>query len=479
MVTINRKLTWIVVSLIAIVVVLAFFFVKKNYLESPSYLSGDEPHYIMMTDSLSKDGDFNLKNDYELGRSTNYLKGPGLEPHLSLLIDRNSPRWYSIHTIGLPLILAIPYHYFGVDGARVWLMLLQFSLVCTFYLILKKHIKSSTRIWLGVILFLTCPLLWQNLGSIFPDLLIVNIAGLIVLLFGKKEQLSNVVIAALFLLGTLIHSKALVLIGPLVLLHFLWLVNAGSLWNSIKKQWAAIMLLMAGALGYASFLYVNYGVFIPSQLYGGTGQLYSANPIYNVIAMFTDRSKGLFVHYPLLLIATPFVIRAGVDLFKLAKTLTSNRKKYTSNHFLVFGLVAGYLFLAVTLVSFFDWSGSTAPNGRNILPFILAIIFILAKYVNIKNRIELFVLATFSGLCIWLSWLSITNFVYYMSTGVDSFWVDHFPLLKYLPLFNLSSIDFGKPPAILGLKVLAVAALFNLLVFLAINYKVSFAKRTY
>jgi uncharacterized membrane protein len=235
---------------------------------------------------------------------------------------------------------------------------------------------------------------------------------------------------------------------------------------------------VSGGLAYVTFLYVNYGIFSPSQLYGGTGQLFSANPIYNVTAILTDRSKGLFVHFPLLLIAGPFIFRMVLDLWKFTNKTKWNHKNLTQNHYLVFGLVAGLIFLLTTLIGFFDWSGSTAPNGRNMLPFILIFIFIVAKYFNPKNILESLLILPLLGLCAWLSFLSVTNFTTYMSTGVNSFWVDHFSPLQRLPLFGLSSIEYGRQPLLSGLKVGMLFVVVNVVLILILNYKLNIKMRT-
>ena len=111
-------------------------FNKRGYLNDKSFIGGDEPHYIMMVDSLVRDGDFNLKNDYTEVRSEGYY-GLKLFPHLSPVIDYDkSDNWYSIHTIGLPLIMYLPYKLGGVIGARLTLIILQLATVVVFYYVL-------------------------------------------------------------------------------------------------------------------------------------------------------------------------------------------------------------------------------------------------------------------------------------------------------------------------------------------------------
>ncbi len=43
---------------------------------------GDEPHYLMVADSLLRDGDLSLERDYALGRYQAFFDG-SLEPPLS------------------------------------------------------------------------------------------------------------------------------------------------------------------------------------------------------------------------------------------------------------------------------------------------------------------------------------------------------------------------------------------------------------
>lgn len=465
----------IIMLILLVLGVLTFFFFQKDYQLSPSYLGGDEPHYIMMTDSLSKDGEFNLRNDYEKHRSLDYYPVADLYPHVSPVFNKKSPEWYSIHTIGLPLILYGPYKLFGLDGVRMWMMLLQFSAVVLFFLLLKRYVRSPKRIWLGSGLLLICPLFWQNLGSIYPDLLMVSIWGTLLLLFGSSNRVANITIILLLLVATLTHSKGLVLIGPLVIFHVLWLIKTLGIQQWLRKYWHAHALIVLGGLSYVYFLRVKYGVWTPNGVYGNNGQLFSANPVINSIAMLTDRSKGLFLHFPLLLVVLPYVFRALTDLFRLIKKLYEKKIKSTQTHYLVGGVFIGLGLLLATLLGFNDWSGSTAPNGRSMLPVIFVVLFVVAKYINLRNWVEISVLSILSLLCMWLSWLSISDFVYYMSTGVNSFWVDHFPLLEKLPLFSLIAEKSASGQAMRGAKILAVVLVINLILIVLYRYKVTVA----
>lgn len=466
----KKRILFIIFATVA----LSFLFFQRDYEKDLSYLSGDEPHYIMMADSLVKDGDFNLKNDYELERSKDFYPGPSLYPHNSPLVEEGSDKWYSIHTIGVPLAVALPYKLFGVTGARVWMMLIQFSAIVIFYLILKKYLKSEKRALIGAGLLILCPLIWQNMGSFFPDLILITFWLTSILLFGRKDKWSNLAIIACGVISGLSHTKGLILIAPIILFHVFWLIHKSSIADYVREQWLSISFAVGSLLLYVYFLYLNYGIISPSQLYGDNGQLFGANPIYNTVAMLTDRNKGLFVHFPLLLVAAPYLIFMIIELAGLASNFVKRNLKTTVNHFLVAGLILGLSVLLVTVIGFQDWSGSTAPNGRSMLPFIIGAIFVTAKYIRLQSRVEVLLLGVAAALSGWLSWLSIYDFKTYMSPGVNSFWVDRFEPLANLPLFGFVSIDTGRAPLLLGIKLLTCIAVINALLFVLYKYKIIF-----
>jgi hypothetical protein len=58
----------------------AFFILVGRYLPGPAGPQGDEPHYLLIAESLLKDGDVDLKNQFEQ-RAFSKFTGADLEPH--------------------------------------------------------------------------------------------------------------------------------------------------------------------------------------------------------------------------------------------------------------------------------------------------------------------------------------------------------------------------------------------------------------
>ena len=78
--------------------------------------SGDEPHYLVIAQSLWRDGDLKIENNHQRGDYREYYPGD-LEPHY--LTRGTDGEIYSIHPIGIAVLLAPVYALAGYKGA-VW-----------------------------------------------------------------------------------------------------------------------------------------------------------------------------------------------------------------------------------------------------------------------------------------------------------------------------------------------------------------------
>ena len=101
------------------------------------------------------------------------------------------------------------------------------------------------------------------------------------------------------------------------------------------------------------------------------------------------------------------------------------------------------LLLLVVQLGFADWSGSFAPSGRYMLVFIFALAFVIAKYLDPKNKLETVLVA----LGIILSFAVSVGFIYriniyremsfvYLGPAEDSIITQKIAFLRSFPLFN-------------------------------------------
>ena len=68
--------------------------------------AGDEPHYLVIAQSLWRDGDFKIENNHQRGDYREYF-GRDLDPHY--LTRGEDGEIYSIHPVGMPILLAPVY----------------------------------------------------------------------------------------------------------------------------------------------------------------------------------------------------------------------------------------------------------------------------------------------------------------------------------------------------------------------------------
>jgi hypothetical protein len=87
----------------------------------PAGPQGDEPHYLVMAQSLLSDGDLDLRDEFETREYAAYFPGR-LTPHASPASPPD--RLYSIHAPGLPLLLLPGFALGGYPGARLLMGLL-------------------------------------------------------------------------------------------------------------------------------------------------------------------------------------------------------------------------------------------------------------------------------------------------------------------------------------------------------------------
>lgn len=434
-VTKNYKFAFTFTPIILVILLATgVLFVNRGYQHKLSYLSGDEPHYIMMAQAFNRDGNFNLKPSYENDWSSSYYPGPSLFPAVAPIINLKSNKWYSIHTIGLPVLISLPYKFFGVIGVRVWIIVLQLLSFPIFYFLFKKYLGPK-RALVGLLLMVSCSLLWQNIGGIYPSMLLITISGIILLLFNNESALWQLLLMLLFFLAELIQTKGFVLLAPIIIANSLLLIRKYKIMGWIKKYWASISFIIIGNLWYLYFLYQQYHVISPTQLYGKNGQLFTANPVINSIAILTDRNKGLIIYFPLLIIAGPFIWRGIIDLYVYFKRIYTKKVAIDQTGALLIGTLVGLLVLLFTQLTFEDWSGSVAPNGRYMLAFIMLFIFMVSKYANFKNSIEKILIIMFVVLGGLISVYTIANIIYYISPGVNSFIVVRHTFLMHFPIF--------------------------------------------
>ena len=302
-------------------------------------LSGDEPHYLLITYSILEDGDLRVQNNYNAADYQHFYRGK-IGPHLAA----GTP--YSVHGIGLPLLLAPGYAVAGMSGVLVTLAFLGTLLVGSIFRVGCHLGVSDEAATLAAFAFaLTSPALFLCVSA-YPELpAAVVVMVVFVRLLRSAPERPYVSLGFSILVGTLpfLHMKFV----PLALvLWFSLLVRARSKGARIAIGVGASV----GAIAFLVFFYYTIGSFDPTSSYGRQRIFISGIPI-GVLGLLFDQEYGLALFAPVYLVGL-------VGLVALVR-----RHPF-------FGVVAVCVLAAVALPGAAHplWSGGNSPPARFLFP---------------------------------------------------------------------------------------------------------------
>ncbi|HMC76161.1 MAG TPA: hypothetical protein VKH34_03480 [Vicinamibacterales bacterium] len=277
---------------------------------SPSLPSGDEPHYLVITQSLLYDGDLEIANNHRRGDYRAYFGGD-LPPHAGRPGRRGG--MYSIHAPGLPALAVPAFAIGGYHGVVVFLILVSAAACALAWWLAWRVTGSRAAAWFGwAAVALSAPFVLESY-TVFPDA-----PGAAIVLTGfwallregldgsepdEGRHASSLPYlwhgAALALLPWL-HTRFAVLAATL---GGLILVRISRAENPFTKAAAFLTVPALGAVAWLGFFLVVYGTLDPSAPYGGdvgSSFAYLAN---GAGGLLFDQGFGLIATAPILAVA--------------------------------------------------------------------------------------------------------------------------------------------------------------------------------
>lgn len=337
------------------------------------WAQGDEPHYLLATQSIIKDRDLDLKNNYD---NKDYMVN-----HWSEIADRHvtlgeKGGQYPIHGILLPLIIMPGYFLFGRLGAILTISFLSFLLVIQVYRLLEKNFDKKLSL-VATFIFVFNIVFILNSTALFPDLLT---GLLIIFLFNKWQETDESKNFRFLIRPSLVLSFFVWNHFKLILLLFVFMALFIYKLKDLKKS---LHFLILPLISFLSFLFLNFklfGKFSPIASFEAGVSRFNTNPVINIIKSIFDQSQGVLFNAPLLTI----FIFAGLTflIFNFPK-IYKNKKELV-----LFTIISsGYIFLHMI---FDDWYGGYSPAGRywmQVFPVLIVLVPLglkLAKSLAIK-----------------------------------------------------------------------------------------------
>ena len=344
---------------------------------SPSIPGGDEPHYLVITQSLLYDHDLKIENNHRRGDYRAYFAGD-LQPDF-VRRGRNG-EVYSIHAPGVPALVLPAFAIGGYHGVVVFLILIA---ACAAGLAwwLGWHVTGSAgAAWFGwAAVCLSAPYLVETF-TVYPDGVgaAVVLTGVWALIRADQQRskdprtrsLDPLIIADPIadprtiadpkIVAWVLHGAALAFL-PWMHTRFavlaatlggLTLVRLARAKDPVSKAIAFLSIPAVSALAWMFFFVITYGTPDPSAPYGGRVENSFAYFDNGLGGLLFDQGFGLFATAPVLalaLIGLARVRRLALDL----------------------AVVTVPYFLAVATFAMW-WAGWSGP-ARFLVPLVLAL----------------------------------------------------------------------------------------------------------
>jgi hypothetical protein len=389
---------------------------------APRVPGGDEPHYLVITESLIHDGDLRIENNHRNGDYRSFHP-KDLAPDF---IQRGRDgEIYSIHAPGLSALVLPAFAIWGYRGAVGTLLLASAITGALVWIIGWRATRDPRAAWVAWAAAATgCTFLLQS-AMVFPDgpgmLAVAGAVWLALRLFDPDDAVPGRTLAGVsILLAALpwLHTRFAVLAGGFGFLIVVALVRGTRPW---RERAGRLMLFLAvpvaSAVAWLALFKMIYGTFDPAAPYGtiGPGGRLAYVP-GGLLGLLIDQQFGLIACAPAL--GAAFVgwfvrpERAGVRSVLIASG----------------GIAVAYL--AVTTSYWMWWAGVPATPARlaaSMIPILALPIAVLWRSAGRMGRTALCGLIGASALittcligvgrgalawndragqALWLAWLS-------------------------------------------------------------------------
>jgi hypothetical protein len=409
-----------------------FYALLGTRIPGPAGPQGDEPHYLVMAQSLLSDGDLDLRDEFARREYSGFFAGR-LEPHTS----PRSPagRIYPIHAPGLAVLMLPAYALGGYPGARLFMSALAaLTGVLVYRLLREVPIPPGAALAAWATLAFTPPLAFYAL-ALYPEVPAALATAAFLLLTRRDPRWGEALLAALVASSLpWIHPRLL----PLAALGLALTLARRCPWTAriaaaavFAASVSALLLLFRSLYGRAS-LAAAYGP-------GFSADVTAARAPWGAGALLLDRQFGLLAVAPVFVL----VLAGGAALARWRPGDTMRA-----------ALLGGVTFF--TGASFSMWWGGACPPARFVVPALPALALALAP--ALRARRDAAAALAGIGLAIVAIAADAPRALHNRADGESALLRVLAPALDLDPL--LPSFVLGGPQApLLALSLAAVAAL--------------------
>jgi hypothetical protein len=325
-------------------VLAALLFGAGAWAVAPRLPTGDEPHYLILAQSLLRDGDIQIENNHTQEDYHTYFSST-LRPDY---VRRGlNGAIYSIHAPGLPALVTPAFAIFGYRGVQGELILLTACATALVWSIGWRLTGQAGASWFGWAAVTCSAPLFFHAFSVYPDTLGAGICALGVWPLvddGARRPRRLLVVALAIAALPWLHTRFAILAAVLTLVIAARIVRMP---DAIARLSALCILPLLSAAAWFLFFWTIYGSPNPAGPYGGGTQDGFAFMPAGLAGLLFDQQFGVIPNAPVFLcIALGFVAMGRHGHRRLAVELLA--------------IVVPY-FLVVAAFPMW-WAGYSAPS---------------------------------------------------------------------------------------------------------------------
>lgn len=327
---------------------------------------GDEPHYLVLAQSLWRDRDFKIENNHQRGDTLEYYRLP-LTPHY---LERGKDgEIYSIHPVGLAVVAAPIYAAGGYPAVVAFLVLCAAPAAAGAWLAalrLTGSAGAATLAWVGTAA--SAPFVFNSI-TVYPEIPAAACAMGAWLLATRRGGLAGRVglaaacgalLAALPWLSSK-YSLMMATLGLVALSRIWWPPSRddappASFGTRIRTSLAMGVPMVVSVAAWLAFFHWIWGSPFPSVVYGTQRPVRWEYFVRGGPGLLFDQEYGIVPAAPIL----------GAALVGLALMLADRHARRTAAD-----VIAVFVALLVPVGAFHLWSGGSGAIGRPVIAAVL------------------------------------------------------------------------------------------------------------
>lgn len=419
--------------------------------------SGDEPHYLVIAQSLWRDGDLRIENNHTRKDYAEYFARE-LDPHyLTRGADREI---YSVHPIGMPVLITPVFALGGYDLVVAFFIVMAATaatLVWRWAVALTGTLGTPTLAWAAIVL--SAPFL-INAFTIYPEVPAALAVALALVMTVRPtpggrpwhDVAIGLLAGALPWLSTKYAPMSAALVA-VALARRAWPLHAADRRWNVMGGVRIVLPYGLCLLGWFAFFYAYWGTPMPSAPYGTMTQTEIDNTLFGVPGLLFDQEYGLLAY-------APAYVLAGFGFWTMVRRPGPLRRV---------GLELAVIFCALlfTVGAFRIWWGGSAAPGRPVTSGLLVLLLPMAVQLGTATagsaRRAAQHLLIWAGVCVTLLLLTAQD-GFLISNGRDGTssllaWLSpRWPLWTLAPTFIAHEADRAVIHVALWLAIVVMAS---------------------